>query len=84
MYHYTYVLRSKKDGKLYTGCTRRLRECLAEHNAGLNLSTKGRGPFELIYFEACLSEEAAFKREKQLKSGYGKRFLKNRLGAPYF
>ena len=84
MFYFTYVLRSKKDGKLYTGCARQLQKRLEEHNKGLNLSTKGRGPFELIYFEACLSEEAAFMREKQLKSGHVKRYLKNRLGASYF
>ena len=84
MYYYTYVLISRKDGKLYTGFTHRLRERLNEHNNGLNRSTKGRGPFDLIYYEACLSEEMAIKREKQLKSGHGKRYIKNRLGAPYF
>ncbi len=84
MFYYTYVLRSKKDGKFYTGCTRQLQKRLTEHNSGLNRSTKGRGPFELIYFEACLSEEAAFQREKHLKSGHGKRYLRNRLGASYF
>ena len=84
MYYFTYVLRSQKDGKLYTGYTRRLKERLAEHNGGLSPSTKDRGPFELIYFEACLSEQAAIKREVYLKSGYGKRYLKHRLGAPYF
>ncbi|OGL26639.1 excinuclease ABC subunit C [Candidatus Saccharibacteria bacterium RIFCSPHIGHO2_12_FULL_49_19] len=84
MFYFTYVLRGKKDNRLYTGYTRQLRERLNEHNQGLNMSTKGRGPFELIYFEACLSEEAAQKRERQLKSGHGKRYLKSRLGAPYF
>ncbi|MDZ7744688.1 MAG: GIY-YIG nuclease family protein [Candidatus Saccharibacteria bacterium] len=84
MYFYTYVLRSKKDGKLYTGVTRQLQKRLSEHNSGLTRSTKGRGPFELIYFEGCMIEEAAFIREKQLKSGHGKRYLKNRLGASYF
>ncbi|OGL25925.1 excinuclease ABC subunit C [Candidatus Saccharibacteria bacterium RIFCSPHIGHO2_01_FULL_49_21] len=84
MYYFTYVLRSKKDGKLYTGYTHQLRKRLEEHNQGLNRSTKGRGPFELIYFEGCLSEGEALKREKQLKSGHGKRYLKNRLGASYF
>lgn len=84
MFYFTYVLRSKKDSKLYTGCTRQLQKRLDEHNLGYNLSTKGRGPFELIYFEACQSKEAALKREKQLKSGRGKQYLKNRLGASYF
>lgn len=84
MYYFTYVLRSKRDGRLYTGYTHQLRKRLAEHNHGLSKSTKGGGPFELIYFEGCLSEKEALKREEQLKSGHGKRYLKNRLGASYF
>jgi putative endonuclease len=76
MYYLTYVLKSQKDGKLYTGYTRQLRKRLDEHNLGLNRSTKGRGPFTLIYFEGCLSKDAAMKREQQLKSGHGKRYLK--------
>lgn len=81
VYYFTYVLKSKKDGKLYTGYTHRLQERLAEHNDGLNKSTKGRGPFDLIYFEACTSQTAAIRREQQLKSGHGKRYLKNRLAS---
>ncbi|HSX37046.1 MAG TPA: GIY-YIG nuclease family protein [Patescibacteria group bacterium] len=84
MFYFTYVLKSEKDGRLYTGYTHQLQKRLNEHNKGLNKSTKGRGPFQIIYFEACLSAEAAINREKQLKSGHGKRYLKNRLGAFYF
>lgn len=36
-------------------------------------------PLELIYFEACLNKADAYRREKYLKSGMGKRYLKNRL-----
>lgn len=81
MYYYTYVLRSRKDGKLYTGYTHRLKERLTEHNDGKNLSTKGRGPFDLVYFEGCQTEASAIRREKQLKSGHGKRYLRTRLSA---
>jgi putative endonuclease len=80
---YTYILKSKKDGKFYTGSTRDLRKRLDQHNTGKSLHTKGRGPFEIIYYEACLSEEKAQMREKYLKTGMGKRYLKNRLGASY-
>jgi len=38
-----------------------------------------RGPFELIYYEACLNQQDDAAREKYLKSGMGKRYLKNRL-----
>jgi putative endonuclease len=76
---YTYVIQSKKDKKWYTGCTRNLQKRFKEHNDNKVLSTRGRGPFELIYYEACINEQDAFGREKYLKSGPGKRYLKNRL-----
>jgi len=77
--YYVYVLISTKDGKFYTGCTEDLRKRFREHNDGKVNSTKGRGPFELIYYEASLDRTDAFAREKYLKSGMGKRYLKNRL-----
>ena len=76
---YTYVLRSKKDGKWYTGYSGDLRKRLIEHNSAQNFSTKNRGPFEVIYYEACINEKDAKAREKFLKSGPGKKFLKNRM-----
>ena len=77
--YYTYVIRSAKDGKLYTGFTGDLRKRFNEHNAGKVTSTKKRGPFELVYYEACLHEQDATAREKYLKTGMGKRYLKNRM-----
>lgn len=76
---YTYVIRSTKDGKWYTGFTNNLRKRFMEHNKQRVVSTKDRGPFELIYFEACRNQEDALAREKYLKSGMGKRYLKNRM-----
>ncbi|MFH1846936.1 MAG: GIY-YIG nuclease family protein [Candidatus Omnitrophota bacterium] len=58
---------------------RDLRKRFNLHNAGKVSSTKGRGFFELIYYEAALNQEDAFTREKYLKSGMGKSYLKNRL-----
>jgi putative endonuclease len=77
--YFTYILRSKKDRRLYTGSTNDLRRRLSEHNSGIVPSTKGRGPFELIYYEACVNEQDARAREKYLKTGMGKRYIKNRL-----
>ena len=76
---YTYVLQSKKDNKWYTGSTNDLRKSFNQHNAGQVPSTKNRGHFIMIYYEACLNEQDARFREKYLKSGMGKRYLKNRL-----
>jgi putative endonuclease len=77
--HYTYVLKSEKDGKWYTGSTNDLRKRFNEHNSGKVFSTKDRVPFKIIYYEVCLNEEDARTREIYLKSGMGKRYLKNRL-----
>jgi putative endonuclease len=77
--YYTYVIQSEKDGQFYTGFTGDLRNRLHEHNDGKVASTKYRGPFRLIYYEACLNAQDATARENYLKSGMGKRYLKNRL-----
>lgn len=79
MYYYTYVLQSEKDGKWYTGFTTDLRKRFKQHNDGKNMSTKGRGPFKLIYYEACMNLEDAGQREIYLKSGTGKKYIKMRL-----
>ena len=79
MYYYTYVLKSKTDSNLYIGWTNDLRKRLESHNKGLVHSTKQRRPFELVYFEGCKSESAAIKREKQLKTGFGRAYLKRRV-----
>ncbi|MDO9579761.1 MAG: GIY-YIG nuclease family protein [Bacteroidales bacterium] len=78
-FYYTYILRSLKDGKNYTGYTKNLKLRFEQHQKGETDSTKNRRPLELIYFEGCLSEEDAKRREKYLKTYYGKMFLKKRL-----
>jgi putative endonuclease len=79
MYYYVYVLLSEKDKKLYTGYSNNLKRRIELHNNGKVDSTKNRRPLKLIYFEGCLNQQDATRREKYLKSGNGKIFLKNRL-----
>ncbi len=76
---YTYVLLSKKDNKFYIGFTDNLKNRFIQHNKGKVKSTVSRRPFVLIYYEACLSKQDAIKREKYFKTGFGRRFLNNRL-----
>lgn len=79
MIYYVYVLRSEKDNLLYTGYSSNLKERLKIHNAGGVPSTKMRRPLHLIYFEGCLNQQDATRREKYLKSGNGKIYLRSRL-----
>ena len=76
---YTYILLSKKVQHWYIGSTKDLRKRILRHNSGRNKSTKYGVPWKLIYCEACLNKEDARAREKYLKSGMGRRYLKNRL-----
>jgi putative endonuclease len=77
--YYTYLLQSTKNGKWYTGCTNDLRKRFKQQNENRSTYTKNKGPWKLIYYEACLSKEDAFAREKYLATGMGIRYLKNRL-----
>jgi putative endonuclease len=77
--YYVYVLMSVRDGNWYTGFTGDLRARMQQHRAGSSKSTKHRGPWKLIYYEASLSIEDAQARERYLKSGMGKRYLRNRM-----
>ena len=78
-FFYTYILQSEKDNNLYVGFTGELIRRVIEHNEGKVKSTKYRRPLKLIYWEGCLEQSDATKREKYLKAAWGKRYIKNRL-----
>jgi putative endonuclease len=78
-YYYVYVLLSEKDGLFYTGYTKDLKKRYQEHRERKVFSTKNRLPMKLVYWEGCLNQQDATRREKYLKSTWGKRYLKTRL-----
>ncbi len=43
-------------------------------------ATAYRLPIQLVYYEACLNLSLAKARERQLKTGFGRAYLKRRLG----
>ncbi len=76
---YIYLLQNKY-GKWYTGLTQDMQKRILEHNSEENKSsTKYGKPWKIIYCEISLNKKDAIAREKYLKSGMGKRYLKNRL-----
>jgi putative endonuclease len=64
---YVYLIKSKKDGRCYTGSTPDLKRRFIEHNKGLVRSTAPLRPFTLVYYEAYRSEKDARLRESRLK-----------------
>ena len=74
-----YVLKSLATGQFYTGQTENLSRRLKEHNEGLSEYTKGRGPWELVYYEEYETRSEAMSREKFLKSGKGREWLQDKI-----
>jgi putative endonuclease len=77
--HYVYVLRSVKDGGFYIGYSANLRNRFDEHATGESFATSYRRPWRLIYYEAYMNQADALGRERYLKSGSGRRFLRAQL-----
>ena len=75
---YVYVIRSEKDGRFYVGMCMDLARRIREHNAGKTFSTKGYCPWKLFFAEEFPTRAAAREREKSLKGGAGKEFIKTK------
>jgi putative endonuclease len=74
--YFVYAIKSRSRNYLYVGLTNNLVRRLGEHNKGQNKTTKTYAPFELVLVEEFGTRPEARKREKFLKSGSGKEFLK--------
>lgn len=64
---YVYLLKSQKNGRIYTGYSADLKQRVIDHNNGKSPYTKNNRPYRLVYYEAYASKSDAQKREKSLK-----------------
>ena len=75
-----YVLHSSKFDKIYIGHSSNLTERMKSHN---ELGSKGwtvkYRPWKLIYTEEYATKSEAMKREKQLKTSAGRRWIRENL-----
>ena len=77
---FAYVLKSKKNGRLYVGYTADIDNRLREHNKKQGGSyTSKNAPFDLVFYEAFLNKRDATKAELSWKSGYGREVLKDKI-----
>ncbi len=74
---YVYVLESQIRKYIYVGLTNNLERRVNQHNLGKEKTTKPYKPFKLIHYEELKTRPEARKREKFLKSGCGKEWIKN-------
>ena len=74
--YFVYAISSKTNKYIYVGLTNNIERRIKQHNLGRERTTKTHIPFELILKEEYVTREKARTREKILKSGYGKEWLK--------
>jgi len=78
MNFFVYVLENE-NGRWYIGQTNNLRLRFSKHIGQKVKSTKNRGKWNIIYKESFSSRSLAMRREEYLKSGAGRKFLKEIL-----
>lgn len=76
---YTYVLKSREKNYIYVGLTNNLERRIKEHNSGKQKTTRSYAPFDLIHSEELKTRLKARDREKYLKSGCGKEWIKEKF-----
>jgi putative endonuclease len=80
---YTYVLlcTGTNTSEFYIGSTSDLIKRLKNHLSKSTKTTKNFDIIDLVYYEACRNKTDARKRELQLKTGFGRGYLKRRLAS---
>ncbi|MBP9817993.1 GIY-YIG nuclease family protein [Candidatus Shapirobacteria bacterium] len=69
----------REEVTFYIGYTNNIKDRVLRHKSKKVISTKKYDSVRLIYFECCLDKRDAILREKSLKTGFGRGFVKNRL-----
>ncbi len=76
---YVYTLYSKSSDKFYIGFTNDIKQRMNNHQSSKVYTTYRMKEWKLVYYEVCLSKKDATTREKQLKTGFGRGYLRRRL-----
>ena len=77
--YYFYVLRFRKNGKLYKGFTNDLKRRIQEHKSGSSTFTSKNGEFDLLFYEAYVNKQDAQEAERYFKTGHGREVLRDKL-----
>ncbi|MFA6437554.1 MAG: GIY-YIG nuclease family protein [Candidatus Paceibacterota bacterium] len=72
-----YVIKSISHKYIYVGLTNNYERRINQHNKGKERTTRHYRPFKSVLTEEFKTRIEARKREKYLKSGIGKEYLKS-------
>jgi putative endonuclease len=78
-----YILESATTGKFYIGCAAEVQARLKEHQRGQTVSTRGRGPWVLVFQEQYETLAEARRREQQLKSWKSHRCIQELIASQH-
>lgn len=73
---FVYAISSLGRNYIYVGLTDNVERRFAQHNNGYNRTTKPYAPFQVLLIESYPTRIQAREREKFLKTGQGKAWLK--------
>jgi putative endonuclease len=80
--YWVYVL-ANPERKTYVGQTADLERRLAQHNApefrGTLHTKRHKGPWQMIHSEECATRSAAMRRERELKTGTGRAWIRQHV-----
>ncbi len=81
--YYTYVLEctdnETKNKIFYVGSSEELDKRILAHKSKTTQTTRRFDSIKLVYYEACLNKTDAIRREHQLKTGFGRGYIKKRI-----
>jgi putative endonuclease len=73
---FVYALSSLAKNSIYVGLTHEVEERTTRHESGRERTTRPYRPFAVLLVECFATRPEARRREKYLKSGVGKEYLK--------
>jgi putative endonuclease len=76
MSYFVYIIQSTTSSKWYVGFSADLKTRINNHNAGFNVATKNRGPWELIFVREFSSKMEAIEFERYLKKTKNKAYIR--------
>ena len=71
-----YAIKSIERNYIYVGLTSNFERRFSDHTKGLNRTTKPYAPFRKLLIETFGTRQEARNREKYLKSGVDKEYIK--------
>lgn len=82
--YYTYIIESQSSSNWYIGHSDNTDRRLVEYNAGQNKSTRGKGPWKLIFLKSFNSKIEAIRFELKLKKLRNKDYIRKEFSEYFF